>query len=412
MITTKVQPETSEQRWQHRPGAARLLRWAIRLVPFFSATGVAIALSLVLPPPDGFLMTAGRLVLVAGAATVTMRLVERAMRRALPLASLLELTLIFPDQAPSRLKMAMRAASSTELSELLDRYQRTGAHEPAAAAERLLELVGALSRHDRITRGHSERVRAYAQMIGEELGFTGEQLDKLRWAALIHDIGKLHIDAKILNKPGALTKEELQIIKSHPERGAELAAPLAGWLGDSVLAVVEHHEKWDGTGYPRGLSGHSISQVARIVAVADVFDVMTSARSYKAPRPAAEARAELARCAGTHFDPVVVRAFLAISVGRLRKVMGPLSWLAASPLLARPALASSNVSGSGTGATASGSAGATAGAGGAVGGAASGAVAGGFSAASATVTATATAVSATASTGILAGLGGSLVSTA
>jgi putative nucleotidyltransferase with HDIG domain len=281
MITTKVQPETSEQRWQHRPGAARLLRWAIRLVPFFSATGVAIALSLVLPPPDGFLMTAGRLVLVAGAATVTMRLVERAMRRALPLASLLELTLIFPDQAPSRLKMAMRAASSTELSELLDRYQRTGAHEPAAAAERLLELVGALSRHDRITRGHSERVRAYAQMIGEELGFTGEQLDKLRWAALIHDIGKLHIDARILNKPGTLTYAEFQIIKSHPMLGAKLAAPLAGWLGDSVLAIEQHHERWDGLGYPDRLKGEQIPVVARYFAVIDTFDALTSVRPYR-----------------------------------------------------------------------------------------------------------------------------------
>jgi len=102
---------------------------------------------------------------------------------------------------------------------------------------------------------------------------------------------------------------------------------LAGWLGESVRAVGEHHERWDGYGYPNGLRGTDISFAARIVAVADAFDVMTSVRSYKKPGTAAEARAELARCAGTQFDANVVRAFLSISLGKLRLAMGPLSWL-------------------------------------------------------------------------------------
>ena len=110
-------------------------------------------------------------------------------------------------------------------------------------------------------------------------------------------------------------------------------APLADWLGDWVLAVKEHHEKYDGTGYPRGLAGDEISLAARIVAVTDVFDVITSARSYKAPMSGEAARKELIRSAGTHFDPSVVRAFMNVSMGKLRWVMGPVSWLAEVPFI-------------------------------------------------------------------------------
>jgi HD-GYP domain-containing protein (c-di-GMP phosphodiesterase class II) len=346
---------SSADRWASRRLSARALRWGVVVVPFIAATVTAVAVSLVLPVVSGWLLAAGRLVVVGAIATVVMRVVDSLMRRILPLAALLDLSLTFPDRAPSRMKMAMRAASAQELGDLLDRYQRAGADDAAAAAERLLELVAALSRHDRITSGHSERVRAYAQMIGEEMGLSGDDLDRLRWAGLIHDIGKLRIDGEILNKPGRLTDEEFAIIKTHPALGAELAAPLADWLGESVLAVAQHHEKWDGTGYPNGISGHSISLPARIVAVADVFDVITSVRSYQQPRSAHEARAELARCAGTHFDPAVVRSFLNLSMGSLRRVMGPLSWATAWLVAARPVSAApSNASGA-TGATGAGS---------------------------------------------------------
>ena len=235
---------------------------------------------------------------------------------------------MFPDEAPSRFKVALRSGSTTEIERTLAEYRQIGADEPARAAERLLELVAALSRHDRLTRGHSERVRAYSQMIGEELRLPPSEIDKLRWAALIHDVGKLEVPYEILNKPGALTPEEYEIVKRHAAIGAELAAPLANWLGEPVRAVGEHHERWDGRGYPNGLRGEEISLAGRIVSVADAFDVMTSVRSYKKARTPVAARAELADCAGTQFDPTVVRAFLCISLGRLRLAMGPLSWLA------------------------------------------------------------------------------------
>ena len=137
--------------------------------------------------------------------------------------------------------------------------------------------------HDRLTRGHSERVRAYTHMVGEELKITGAALDHLRWSALLHDIGKLLVSAEILNKPGKLTDTEFEAIKQHPQFGRELVQPLVGWLGDSARAVWEHHERWDGQGYPSGLSGTDISLAGRIVAVTDAFDVMTSVAVVQGP---------------------------------------------------------------------------------------------------------------------------------
>ena len=314
-------------RWASRPWLARSVRVAVVLLPFVTATMVAITLSARLPVPANIGWAVLRVAFVAVIAALVYRGAEKYVRRALPLASLLDLSLRFPDRAPSRLAMAMRVASTEDLSFLLDRYRQVGASEPAQAAEHLLELVAALSKHDRVTRGHSERVRAYTQMIGQQLGLSGVELDRLRWAGLIHDIGKLRIDADILNKPSRLTDEEFEIIKTHPALGAELAAPLAGWLGDSVLAVAQHHERWDGRGYPLGLSGTEISYAARIVSVADTFDVITSIRSYRQAASTKDAAAELARCAGTQFDPAIVRAFLALPLVSVRRVMGPLSWL-------------------------------------------------------------------------------------
>ncbi|MEZ5222270.1 MAG: HD-GYP domain-containing protein [Ilumatobacteraceae bacterium] len=320
---------TEGGRWNGRPWSARGVRAAVMFVPFVASVLTAYAASLLVPPATTTTWMVLRLVVIAAGATLSLRLLDRLMRRLLPLATLLDLTLHFPDQAPSRYRLALRTgASNPVLEELVDRYVASGRTDVAAAAEHLLELVAALSRHDRITRGHSERVRAYAQMIGEEMGLSATEVDRLRWAALIHDVGKLRTPVEILNKPGSLTDEEYEIVKRHPIDGADLAAPLASWLGDAMPAVVQHHEKWDGTGYPFGLRGTEISRAARIVAVADVFDVLTSVRSYKAACTPADARAELTRCAGTHFDPAVVRAFMNLSLGRLRVVMGPLSWLA------------------------------------------------------------------------------------
>ena len=159
--------------------------------------------------------------------------------------------------------------------------------------------------------------------------------DRLRWSALLHDIGKMTVHPDLLNKTGELTDEDWATLRRHPLEGRRLIAPLHAWLGEWALTVEQHHENFDGTGYPFGLAGNEISLGARIVAVADSFEVMTSSRSYKSASSPSEARNELTRCAGTQFDPAVVRAFLNVSLGRLRWIIGPLSWLFDVPFVSQ-----------------------------------------------------------------------------
>lgn len=269
-------------------------------------------------------------------ATAAVSLVYALTRRLLPLGALLELSLVFPDEAPSRFRLALQSGTVESLEERLRSLQAAG-EAPSAqeAAEILLRLVAALDVNDRITRGHAERVRAYAAGIGRQLGLPGDALDCLNWAALLHDIGKLEVSAEILNKQGRPTDEEWELLRVHPLHGETLVAPLEEWLGEWSAAVGYHHERWDGTGYPRGVGGEAIPLAGRVVAIADVYDVITSARSYKQPASAAEARSELVRCSGTQFDPRLVRAFVSISLSRMRFVLGPLSWLTHTPMLAR-----------------------------------------------------------------------------
>ncbi len=256
-------------------------------------------------------------------------LAERGARRFLPLVAFLRLSMAFPDHAPSRFAVAMRTGTTRQLERRIEEIRSVGlvGVPEEQFGSIVLELAAALSVHDRLTRGHGERVRAYTDLIGEEMGLGQNDLEKLRWASLLHDVGKLFVPSEILNKPGRLTAEEFEIIKQHPVHGMRLVAPLQDWLGPWALAVSQHHERWDGGGYPFGLSGTDIHLGARMVAVADAFDVMTSARSYKAPMKVSDARAELARCAGSQFDPAVVRAFLSVGLGHMHHLSGPLGIL-------------------------------------------------------------------------------------
>ena len=173
----------------------------------------------------------------------------------------------------------------------------------------------------------------YTELIAEELHISAGERAKLQWAALIHDIGKIEVPTKILNKKGQPDANEWSILQRHPLAGERLVTPVESWLGDAIHAVGGHHERWDGNGYPRGLAGDAIPRAAAIVAVADAFEVMTAVRSYKAAMPLADARAELTRCAGSHFSPEVVRALLNVSIGRLRRSMGVLAVMAHLPFL-------------------------------------------------------------------------------
>src|SRR5438309_1225572 len=154
-------------------------------------------------------------------------------------------------------------------------------------------------------------------------------------AALLHDIGKLSVRARTLNKPGRLDAREWEEVKRHPLEGERIAEPLLAWLGEWGDTIAHHHERFDGDGYPNRLAGEGISYGGRIVAVADAYDTMTAARTYKRPMATRAARQELAPCAGGQFDPVIVRAFFSISLPRLVWKTGPLSFLVQLPFLAR-----------------------------------------------------------------------------
>ena len=288
----------------------------------------------VLPRPTGF---AGGLLSFAIVTVVTLATVvavERLGRRLLPLAALLNLSLIFPDRAPKRFAVARRVGKPRDLQRRLQEAREKGVTGGEVThMQTVLELVAALSVHDRQTRGHSERVRVFTDMIAEEMKLPAADRARLRWAALLHDIGKLVVPTEILTKPAKLTTAEMDNVRRHPDEGARIIGPLAVWLGEWAGAVPDHHERFDGGGYPRGLAGDRISLAGRIVAVADSYEVMTAVRPYRKPIGVSAARQELVRCSGAQFDPVVVRAFLNISVGRLWRVVGVSSWIAQLPLI-------------------------------------------------------------------------------
>ncbi|TYB46795.1 HD-GYP domain-containing protein [Actinomadura chibensis] len=183
-------------------------------------------------------------------------------------------------------------------------YAQQQAHAATLAA-----LCQAVETKDYYTRGHSERVSRGSVMIAQEIGMRADRVEAIRYAGMLHDVGKLGVPTKVLQKNGPMTEEEFAAIQLHPMRGLEIVREI-GFLDEALAGIMHHHEKMDGRGYPMGLAGDEIPEFARVIAVADAFDSMTSTRSYRPARSVDEAVAELRRCMGDHFDPVMVEAFL------------------------------------------------------------------------------------------------------
>ena len=177
----------------------------------------------------------------------------------------------------------------------------------------LRSLSAALDARDSETGGHSERVADLTLAIAAEMGFEKDtdEWRNLSWGALLHDVGKIAVPDSILRKPGALTDDDWQTMRSHPAAGYEILLKI-DFLKTASQIVLSHHERYDGGGYPRGLAGEEIPLGARIFTIADAFDAMTTDRAYRSAMPAEEALAEVLRNSGTQFDPTAVRAFLSV----------------------------------------------------------------------------------------------------
>jgi hypothetical protein len=171
-------------------------------------------------------------------------------------------------------------------------------------------LCQAVETKDFYTRGHSERVSRGSVMIASEIGMHTERVEAIRFAGMLHDVGKLGVPTEVLQKTGKLTDEEFAAIQLHPMRGLDIVRDI-GFLDEALAGIMHHHERIDGRGYPMGLAGDEIPEFARVLAVADAFDAMTSTRSYRGARPVPEAITELRKWAGTQFDPAFVDAFVA-----------------------------------------------------------------------------------------------------
>ncbi|HEX2152992.1 MAG TPA: Ig-like domain-containing protein [Acidimicrobiia bacterium] len=329
-ISTSTPTGVEGERWRSYRWAA----WFLRAFIFLAPLAAALAMSLWLGPrlfvPRSAPAIVAWWICLAAASALAAWAVDRLARRLLPLTVMLKMTMLFPDQAPSRFRVALRSSNLGELRRQVA-AARNGDGDPSEVAGLILSLASALNDYDRRLRGHGERTRAYADMLAAEMKVPADGRDKLRWAALLHDIGKIEIPAEILGKDGPLDPDEKAIVKRHPLLGMRVAAPLVPWLGEWARAIEDHHEWWDGSGYPRGLRGTEIALGARIVAVADSYDVMTTGRPYQPARSADAARREVARMSGTQFDPEVARALMSIALGRLRWLIGPAAWLGQVP---------------------------------------------------------------------------------
>ncbi len=212
------------------------------------------------------------------------------------------------DFSPSDLEFVKiignQIAIALENAQLYEKLQKTFEAVVFALAE-------TIEQRDKYTGGHTKRVTEYSVLIGEALGLSKKEIYTLKIAAILHDIGKIAVPDQILNKPGRLTDEEFAYIKIHPVAGEEILKHIPE-LKEEIKGIKYHHERWDGRGYPEGLKGEEIPFIARIIAVADTFDAMTSNRPYRKALPLEVAFEEIKKCAGTQFDPEVAEAFLKI----------------------------------------------------------------------------------------------------
>ncbi len=224
----------------------------------------------------------------------------------------------------------LRYAEDLRKSYLHERQQREQLIQSQRATA--ITLAKAIEKRDRYTGGHTDRVTEYAKLTAKQLDWPEERLAVLELAGHLHDVGKIGVPDAVLNKPGKLTVEEFEMMKAHPEIGEQIIRGI-DFLEALVPYVLYHHERYDGKGYPKGLSGEAIPIEGRLLAVSDTFDAMTSSRPYRKQLDPERAIEEIKRCSGTQFDPNIVGVFLEIwRAGLLDPIL-----LGTSPLPPNPA---------------------------------------------------------------------------
>jgi HAMP domain-containing protein len=205
-----------------------------------------------------------------------------------------------------------------DIEQYVERLKQAAAENRDLFLGSIRMLAAAIDEKDPYTRGHSGRVAKYSMIIGEYLALNAQDLDNLRISALLHDVGKIGVDDRVLKKPGKLDEEEFALMKQHPVKGANIMRPVAQ-LKEMLPGIELHHERMDGAGYPYGLPGDQIPMMARIIAVADTFDAMTTNRPYQSAMDLEFALERIRSLAISKFDPAVVKALeSAIADGRLR----------------------------------------------------------------------------------------------
>jgi len=200
---------------------------------------------------------------------------------------------------------------SQELEHFVEDLKRAAEENRALFLGSIQMLAGAVDEKDPYTRGHSDRVTRYSMMIGKELNLPADFMETLQISAQLHDVGKIGIEDRILRKPGALTAEEFEVMKTHTTKGANILRPVTQ-LAEMLPGIELHHEALDGRGYPYGLKGDQIPELARVIAVADTFDALTTNRPYQQAHTPEEALKIIQNLSGKRLDPVPVAALLAV----------------------------------------------------------------------------------------------------
>jgi HD-GYP domain-containing protein (c-di-GMP phosphodiesterase class II) len=207
---------------------------------------------------------------------------------------------------------------ASDIEEYIERLKEAAEENRELFIGSIRMLSAAIDEKDPYTRGHSGRVAKYSTIIAQEMRLSAEELDKLKISALLHDVGKIGVDDRVLKKPGSLTPEEFEIMKTHTTKGANIMRPVSQ-LKDMLPGIELHHEHLDGRGYPYGLSGPQIPQMARIIAVADTLDAMTTNRPYQSAMDLEYALGRIKALTGSKFDQSVVNALeSAVKAGKLR----------------------------------------------------------------------------------------------